>query len=449
MKENKIAILTTFYDYDNAYSLCLCVEDQLRMFLDNGYKIKILVDEAFKSPGGYWSHENLSYGFLPAVARSNEGEMPENWKEQVSKLKSSLKTELEGYQTVITHDVVLQPAHILFNVAARQVADELDLRWLHWSHSPTAPQVLCNIPEISKLIEPKFPNSLYCYPNDWDRKRVARNYGCELDEVKCVHHPSDFISLLCGDAEDFNEKGLKAWKLTKDLVDEFDILSADVISAYPCRLDRGKQPEFNIKTMASIKKLGRTVRMIIFDFHSTGGDKVTYRDELKQIGKKWGLTEKELIFISEWKPETHYNVPRAMIMNLKKMSDFHMHPSNTETYSLVVQESMATKNFCVLNYHLPVMADIYGIKNCLYEPFGASVNVLDGENGTTNLNIENEEAHFTNLANKILYFVENNPVLNQWRFIRQKRGIQYIFEQELQPLLSAEKLGKARYGTPK
>jgi hypothetical protein len=363
-------------------------------------------------------------------------------------MENTLASELEGYKVVITHDVTLQAAHLIHNVAARKVADKReDIRWLHWSHSPTAPKVLCNIEEISNQIKGKFPNSFYCYPNDWDRKRVAQNYDCELDDVKCVHHPSDFIQLLFGDEEDFSERGLKAWRLSRDLVKEFNILDADVISVYPCRLDRGKQPEFNIKTMAAIKKQGRSVRMIVFDFHSTGGDKVTYRDELKQIGKAWGLTEQELIFISEWRPETHYNVPRMMIMNLKKIADFHMHPSNTETYSLVIQESMVAKNFCVLNHHLPVMRDIYGSKNCLFEPFGATVNALDGENGSTNLNISNEELHFTNLANKVLYFIENNPVINQWRFIRQKRSLNYVFKNELEPLLYYEKLGNQSFGT--
>jgi hypothetical protein len=297
------------------------------------------------------------------------------------------------------------------------------------------------------MISPKFPKSFICYPNDWDRKRVALNFGMELDEVKCVHHPSDFISLLCGDEEDFNERGLKAWKLTRDLIKEFKILEADVISVYPCRLDRGKQPEFNIKTMAAMKKLGRKVKMIIFDFHSTGGDKVTYRDELKQIGREWGLTEDELIFISEWRPETHYNVPRQMIMNMKKIADFHMHSSNTETYSLVCQESMVTRNFCVLNYHLPVMRDIYGSKNCLFEPFGSTVNVLDGENGNTSLNISDEFLHFQNLANKILYFIENNPVINQWKFVRQNRSLDYVFRNELEPLLYFKPLSKPVFGT--
>lgn len=436
MKNDSVAILTSFYDYDCGYSLINCVEDQLRMFVENDYKIKLLVDKAFRNPGGYWAHPNITYGFLPPVQRSNEGQLNDNWKAETEALYQALKTELEGYKVVLSHDLVLQPAELIYNYAARRLAEERsDLRWLNWCHSPTQPHLSCNIPEISSMIDKKFPNSFICYPNDWDRKRVAMNHNLELDEVKCVHHPSDFVSLICGDDDDMSEKGLKSLKLTKDLVKEFDILNADVISVYPCRLDRGKQPEFNIKTMAEIKKTGRSVRMVLFDFHSTGGDKITYKDELQRIGNEWGLTDKELIFISKWRPETAYNVPRKFIMNMKLLSDFCMHPSNTETYSLVVQEAMMAKNFCVLNHHLPVMRDIYGSKNMLFEPFGATVDALTGENGSTSLNIHDEHLHFSNLAKKILYFLEENPVLAQWRFIRKYRSLQYVFKQELEPLL--------------
>jgi hypothetical protein len=178
--------------------------------------------------------------------------------------------------------------------------------------------------------------------------------------------------------------------------------------------------------------------MVVCDFHSTGGDKVAYREDLKRTARAWGLTEQECTFISEWRPDTNLHIPREMVMNLKKIADFHMHPSTSETYSLVVQESIAWRNFCVLNHHTPYMRDIWGSKNVLHEPMSSAVNALTAEDGSTTLNINNEEKHFENLANKILYFIENNPVINEWRFIRQKRNHEYIFRHELEPLLYYE-----------
>ena len=456
MKENKIAILTTFYSFDPAYSLCNCVEDQLRMLCDHGYKIKVLVDEAFQNPGGYWKHPNITYAFCPPMQRSNEGELNENWKIESDRFYECIKEELKDYKICIGHDIMLQPAHLIHNIASRKLAAERsDLRWLHWCHSASAPKVRCNNAEVSEIIKGKFPNAFMCYPNDWDRKRVAQNYGFELDEVKCVHHPSDFLSLMFGDELKFEDipnltEETSKWldenvnypiRLSKTLVKEFDILNKDVISVYPCRLDRGKQVEWNIKTMASIKKTGRSVCLVVFDFHSTGGDKVVYREDLKRIAREWGLTEQECIFVSEWRPDTQYHVPRQVVQNLKKIADFHMHPSTSETYSLVVQESMIWRNFCILNHHTPYMRDIYGSKNVLYEPMNGAVNSLTAEEGSTNITINDSEKHFSNIANKILYMLEQaNPVIDQWKFIRKFRNIDYVFIHELEPLFYYQKL---------
>lgn len=453
MKDNQVAILTTFYSVDNAYSLCNVVEDQLKMFTMHGYKIKLFVDEGLdeKTLKGVWKHPNITFVKFMKVERSNEGKLKENFQEESNALYAQLKELLKDVKVVIAHDIVLQSAHIIHNLACRRVAQERpDLRWIHWAHSATSAKVPCSDETASAVIGQKFPNSIVAYPNDWDKKRVAQNWGYELDEVKTVHHPSDFLELMFGKEIDFSiypslseedknklDKEINyPIRLTKDLVNEFDILNADVIVAYPCRLDRGKQPEFLIKTMAKMKDLGRTVRCILFDFHSTGDDKLVYKEELQRTAMEWGLTPHEMIFVSKWREDTHLSVPREVVMNIKKISDFHMHPSTSETYSLVVQESMIWKNLCVLNHHFPPMRDIYGSKNVLYEEFGSAVNSLTGENGATNINIYDQPKHFENLANRILYHIEvANPVINQWRFIRQTKSLKYIFRTQLEPLL--------------
>jgi hypothetical protein len=87
------------------------------------------------------------------------------------------------------------------------------------------------------------------------------------------------------------------------------------------------------------------------------------------------------------------------------------------------------------------MRDIYGSKNVLYEPMSSAVNCLDGEDGSTTININNAEKHFENIAKKILYFIEiANPVISQWRFVRKYRSIEYVFLHELEPLLFRENL---------
>lgn len=429
MTKPRVAILTTFHEADPAYSLCNVVEDQLRMFVDNEYPVKLIVTDQFK-PKGLWAHELVTLAHIPTVRCDNDGNLLDNYREEVDQVKKALAEHLKGIDVVIAHDIILQPAHLVHNVACREIADKNEnMRWLHWVHSASAPQVMCNKPEVRDFIGQKFPNSFICYPNDWTRPIVARNFGFEQDEVKTVHHPTD----ICGFFD--------MHPLSRDIVKEMKLLEADVICVYPCRLDRGKQPEYNIKTLASLKRMGWNVKMIIIDFHSTGGDKVTYRDEMKKMAQEWGMVDKvDILWTSEWREETKHRVPREVVKDLKVLSELCIHPSTSETYSLVVQESMLCKNFCVLNHHFPAMRDIYGSKNVLYEPFGGAVNALDMENGSTNLHITDERLHFENLAKKVRYFLENDWAIAQFRFIRKYRNTDYVFKNELEPLLSYQPL---------
>jgi len=432
-EKTRVAILTTFLSNDPAYSLCNVVADQLAMFTAAGYKVKLIVTDQFpEHPGAPWEHELIEYARIPVVQLDNDGNLNDKYKDEISLMRKSLEKHLENIDVVLAHDITLQPAHLIHNMACRQIAEKReDLRWLHWVHSASAPRVMCNRDDVSNYIRAAFPNSFYVYPNDWTRPIVARNFNTEQDLVKVVHHPTDIPEFFT-----FHE-------YSRQITKEMNLLEADSICVYPCRLDRGKQPEYNIKIMAAMKKMGWRVKLIIFDFHSTGGDKVTYRNELKQTAEKWGLIDKvDILWISEWSEKTKYQAPRQVVKDLKLLSDLCVHPSTSETYSLVVQESMLCRNFCVLNHHFPAMRDIYGSKNVLYEPFGGAVNILDMDNGSTTLNIGDEKLHFDNLAKKVIYFLENDWAVAQFRFIRKHRNTDYVFKMELEPLLYAVPLMK-------
>ncbi|MDD5015251.1 MAG: hypothetical protein PHW73_09185, partial [Atribacterota bacterium] len=126
----------------------------------------------------------------------------------------------------------------------------------------------------------------------------------------------------------------------KSFIDKRDVYSADAITVYPVRLDRGKQAEFVVKTSAMIKELDMSVRCIIVDFHSTGGDKVVYRDQLKQLGLDWGLTPQELSFTSEFSAEWKARIPHEDVMALFRMSNFFVMPSVSESYSLLPKKPL-------------------------------------------------------------------------------------------------------------
>jgi glycosyltransferase involved in cell wall biosynthesis len=262
------------------------------------------------------------------------------------------------------------------------------------------------------------------YPNSGDIPRVARNFKYEEDEVKRVHHATDIPDYLR-----FNQ-------YSKDIYRSIKCEEADIIACYPIRLDRGKQVEKLIKTLGAIKRFGRSARGVIIDFHSTAGDKVTYRKELNDEIVKQGL-KGEVIFTSEFDKALEYSCPREMVRDFMMVSNLFMLPSTSETYSLIAQEAMICKNLVILNRDFPPIRSVYG-DTPLYKQFSSAINALDGMDGSTTTKYDNEENWFNDLAKAVCYYIENNPVFVLNTLVRKERNSNYIFKKELEPLLYHE-----------
>lgn len=421
-----VSIFSTFYSIDRAYSLTIVVEEQIKMLVEQGYDIDVIVTEGFRDPDGYFAHPKVHLRYLPDVTRSNEGELPPDYEAQVDRTEKALGEALKDIDVVISHDVVYQPAHLIFNLAARRIADKRgkSLRWLHWIHSATSPSVRCSDERARQIIGRKFPHSFICYPNAGDRWRVAKNFGVEEDEVKTVHHATDIPDYL-----GFHPLSTSIYRTLR--LDE-----KDYITNYPIRLDRGKQVEYVIKTLGALRKIGRSVGGVILDFHSTGGDKVTYRNELKALVANEGLAN-DVIFTSEFDKSLEYMCPRQMVRDFMLVSNFYVHPSTSETYSFTTQEAAIGKNILVLNRDFPPMRSVWG-DIPLYKQFSSAIDALSGRDGSTTTKYDNIGDYFHDLAMAIAYHVEHNPALMMNKLVRQTRNSNYIFRNQLEPLLFYE-----------
>ncbi len=118
------------------------------------------------------------------------------------------------------------------------------------------------------------------------------------------------------------------------------------------------------------------VRMIVIDFHSTGGDKVTYRDELKEIGIDWGLNPVELTFTSDFDPEWSAQVSHDVVRELMMFQNVMIMPSVSESYSLVTQEAAALGCVTVLNQDFPPFRDIFG-PHAIYRKYSSNLDVMN------------------------------------------------------------------------
>lgn len=433
----KVSIFTTFADISEAYSLNRVVQDQIRMLLAGGYSPRVIVAETFQ-PKGIYADERVEIVKIPIVPVHNEVKKDPSFDEDVQQLTVALEEVLKDTDVVLTHDVVYQNAALKHNFAARKVAEKYpNLRWLHWIHSATSPVTLANLrpyftDEYLNLVSKPFPNSYYVFFNHYSIPRVAKNFNVSEQLVKVVHHPSDPSEVLGLTPE------------IAELAKEKDMFSADAICIYPIRLDRGKQVEYVIKTMACLKEFNLKVRVVIVDFHSTGGDKVNYRDELKAMAIDWGLNSEDIIFTSEYKEEWRVEVNHDHVMSLMRLSNVFIMPSVSESYSLVTQEAGMNKVVAVMNFDFPPFRDIFG-PNAIYRKYSSNIDMLSGEDGNTNTaygpnNISPDERkthekkyHFETAG--LIAARLQNPAFQLATFLRKYRNLEYVFKHELEPLL--------------
>ncbi|MCK9370336.1 glycosyltransferase family 4 protein [Candidatus Dojkabacteria bacterium] len=430
MNKKRVAIFTNFSSYSEAYSLNRVVQNQIRMLVDHGYKPVVIVGMNFQPVQDY-ADPAVDLRRIPDVPVSNNVEMDSTFDQDVTSLEKALSSALEDVDVVLTHDIIYQPACVKHLVAAKRIAERRpDLRWLHWIHSATSPYTLQNlrplfVDEYANIISKKFPNSFYVFFNHYSIPRIANNFKIDDQDVKIVHHPTDI------------KKFFKIEDESWDLIVKKDILSADVICTYPIRLDRGKQVEKVIKVISSLKHLGNSVRLIIGDFHSTGGDKVDYRDELKKIAKEWELTDDEIIWLSEQKADWNVEVPYEVISDFMRISNVLVMPSVSESYSLIAQEAGLSGVAAVMNRDFPPFRDIFGWAPH-QAPFSSNINALTGLDGDTETKVDNEPDFYLGIARVLQYELKNDRTLVLKTMLRKERNMHNIFVNELEPLFEFE-----------
>lgn len=436
----KVAILTSFSDFQKAYSLNIIVQTQIKQLLLADYEPTVIVHDTAE-PEGIYAHPSVKIAYIPNVACHNEVRKDDTFDEDVKALEDALYETLKDVDVVLSHDIIYQPACLKHNFASRKVAQRLPkLKWLHWIHSATSPDLVNQIQpvfgdEYLKLIQTPFPNSLYIYPESYTIPSVARNYNIEVDKVKHVPHATDICGYLGMD------------KKLEQMIYEKDVLSADAIAVYPVRLDRGKQVEFVIKTMAMLKDFGLSVKVIIVDFHSTGGDKLTYRDNLKEIAIDYGLSHDELIWTSEQYEEWSHEVDQDIVRQLFSISNVFIMPSVSETYSLIAQEAMLCGNVVVLNQDFPPFRSIYG-ENPLYRKYSSAFAVLadlpEARSGNTWTGTQygasdlppearkNAERDYHRTTAGMIYARLKQPEIAQRTWVRKERNLMKVFKNYLE-----------------
>jgi hypothetical protein len=363
----RVGIFTTFYRWDESYSLTSVVKDQLVAHVKNGYTPVLFVLESF--PIG----EADMLGKLGVEVRAcipqiilepyANNKVPDTWQEDVDRVVEALHKHARDIDIMLTHDVVFINTFLPYNLALRKA--ELPCKYFHWIHSAPSPR-----PDLKDNLHSNRytlpPNSKLVYLNNDKALALAEMYGTWLKNVRVIYNsrdPRTFWDLH---------------PLVTHLINKYDILSADVISVFAAsstRLFDGKQFDVIVRIHEKLRELGMKTKIICCNAHANG------EREKEQLRAR---RSNDVIFTSlEDKPYEHdaddlsakemlyeHGVPPKVVSDFFRLSNVFIFPSISENCSLVLLEAMLAGNLLVLNKDCSGLEEHAGAENAIFLKMG-------------------------------------------------------------------------------
>lgn len=111
--------------------------------------------------------------------------------------------------------------------------------------------------------------------------------------------------------------------------------------------------------MSGIKKAGYTFRLLIVDWQSQGKKFQHYMDKMEILAEDLDISD-NVYFTSRLDDRCNQGIPRQSVIELLDLSNIYIHPSNGETYGLVIHEAILRGNLAVLNYDVSPMRELFG-----------------------------------------------------------------------------------------
>jgi len=308
----RVAIITTFQEFNPGYSLTGIVSDQIRMLQENGHEVTLFVCEQFNAskypiPQVDEIKQVVPFGHL--VDYRSKSQLTSEHDALADTMADMLLCEMPKYDIIFTHDIVFTGWNYPYALGVQRAARRLErFNALHWIHSvPSGERDIWEIRAYAK-------KQRLVYPNKTDVIRVAEQFRGWPDDVVVIPHIKDprswfeFCASTC--------RFIQSYPL---------VLEADVVQALPAASDRltAKRVREVSRIFGHIKGLGRSVCLVVANQWATTKqhreDVQTYLD----AGREYGLEPMcDYIFTSECLHGEHsLGLPRRMLRELMMLSN--------------------------------------------------------------------------------------------------------------------------------
>lgn len=424
----RVAILTMFSGLATTYSLVNVVADQIKMLLEAGIELKILVCETcpdeerwgvFLDPRLEWVKITNTCGGAPIVWHDYSaptGVVHNDFYKEAEQIAKDYVRYLQDVDVCIMHDILYQGWHLVHNVAIRRAQRSLpNVRFLAFTHS-----LPVNRPK--KLEEPfsdrfiPMPNTRFVYPSYSGIEALARQYNVPQGSCAVVYNSLPLLETLSED--------------TRRVADSIDLLNADVLAVYPARLTPGKRFEKVAALAGAIqRKTEQRTKVIFCDFPSADIPGEIYKRTIRTEGQKFGLEEGDLVFTSDLGYEQGF--PRQGVFELFELSNLFLCPSYSESFGLTVLEAASRGNFLVLNEAVPALKE-------LGDRLGAYFMRWDARNfgyDTREKYVPSEQAYYEEHGEIIVNLMREDRSLRAKTRVRTQYHGAWICRNQLMPLL--------------
>ncbi|MDK2822466.1 MAG: hypothetical protein PWQ67_853 [Clostridia bacterium] len=424
----KVALLTMFNGLDKTYSLVNVVTEHLRMLLDANIPTKVLVSQDCpdNERTGIFNDERIEWVKITNrlngklinwydYSQSN-GKVHDTFFEEAEVIAKDLVDKLSDVDVCIMHDIHYQSWHLVHNVAVRKTQEKLpQIKFIAFTHS--AP--------VNRPPQPKWPFSarftpmpktIYVYPTQAGIPALAKQYDVAEGKCRVVNNSLD---LLANMSDDLNK-----------IAEQVDLLSPDILIIYPGRLTPGKKFEKVAAFAGAIKrKAERKITIVFCDFPCMDIKPEIYKNRIKVVGKEFGLGENDLHFTSDLGYPMGF--PRHGVLELFTLSNLFICPSYSESFGLTVLEAASRGNFLVLNQAVPALEELGKKLNAYFMRWDARNFGFD----TKEQYHPSEQVYLEEHADIIINLMRENPVIYSKTMVRQRYSPQWVWKNQLEPLL--------------
>ncbi len=424
----KIAILTMFNGLSSTYSLVNVVSSHIKMMLDNNEEVTMVVTSLLQDSEKYgiFLDERINWIYIDNTLNgkniiwhdysSNIGNVHGSFFEEVSHYKKEFVEKLNIFDVIFMHDILYQGWHLVHNVAMREALLVLkDIRVIEFTHSLPTPRPNVLEYPFSERFSP-LKNTIFAYPTSSGLEALSKQYNVPIENCKAI---GNCLTIL----EDLHPS-------VQSLSTHTDLLSPDILVIYPARLTTGKRFEKVVTLLGAIKKgTNKSVKVIFTDFKSTDIDQNIYKQQIIFQGTKSGLDEKDIVFTSDCGFPDGF--PREGVLDLFTLSNLYICPSFSESFGLTVIEAGSRGNFIVVNQKVPALAELGKNLDLYFMNWDA----LNFGFITTETYHPDEEAYNIENGQNIVNLMQNDKSLMIKTKIRQKYSTDYIWENQLKPIL--------------